>query len=98
MSLLKLPEPLPGGRQAFNPNTVISYQLPARSAGGGVSSLVTLKIYDVLGNEVATLINEKQNAGTYKVEFDGSKLSSGVYYYQLRTNDFMHTKKMLLIK
>jgi len=75
----------------FNPSTIISYQLPK-------SGLVTLKIYDVLGREVSTLVNEQKTAGTYKVEFNGIQLSSGVYFYRLTTADFMQTKKMIFIK
>jgi hypothetical protein len=75
----------------FNPSTKISWQSP-------VSSLQSLKIYDVLGNEVATLVNEFRNAGSYEVDFDASKLSSGVYFYKLQAGDFVQTKKMLLMK
>ncbi|MEO6695349.1 MAG: T9SS type A sorting domain-containing protein [Ignavibacteria bacterium] len=83
----------------FNPNTVISYQL-------AVSSITSLKIYDVLGNEVATLVNEKQNAGYYEVDFDGSNLASGVYFYKLWVStpsgeadgNVINTKKMTLLK
>jgi hypothetical protein len=75
----------------FNPNTKISWQSP-------VGSWQTLKIYDVLGNEVATLVNEYRNAGSYDLEFNASKLSSGVYYYKLRAGDFVDTKKMILLK
>ena len=69
----------------------ISWQLP-------VSSHVTLKIYDVLGREVATLVNELKGPGNYEVKFDGSNLSSGVYFYQLRAGDFVDTKKIMLLK
>jgi len=75
----------------FNPNTVISYQL-------GVSSYAKLKVYDILGNEVVTLVGEKQNAGSYSVEFDASNYSSGIYYYKLEAGDFSEVKKMILIK
>ena len=75
----------------FNPNTVISYQLP-------VSSFVKIKVYDVLGNEVATLVNEKQNAGSYSVEFDAGNYPSGIYYYKLEAGDFSEVKKMILLK
>jgi 5-hydroxyisourate hydrolase-like protein (transthyretin family) len=61
-----------------------------------------LKIYDVLGNEVATLVNEEKAAGSYEVEFQSTvgshQLASGVYYYQLRAGDYLETKKMLMIK
>lgn len=75
----------------FNPNTVISYQL-------AVSSFASLKIYDVLGNEVETLLNEKQNAGIYNVEFDAINYPSGIYFYKLSTESFSDTKRMILLK
>ncbi|MDQ3020950.1 MAG: SBBP repeat-containing protein [Bacteroidota bacterium] len=75
----------------FNPATVISYQLT-------VSNYTTLKVFDILGNEVTVLVNEKQNAGTYEVDFDGSNFPSGVYFYKLTTGNFSQTKKMNLIK
>jgi hypothetical protein len=79
----------------FNPNTVISYQLP-------VTSNVTLKVYDVLGNEIATLVNEEKQPGVYEVEFNTSSIkdlpSSGIYFYQLRAGDYTETKKMILLK
>jgi len=83
----------------FNPSTRISWQSP-------VAAQQTLKVYDVLGNEVATLVNEFRNAGVYEIDFDGSKLSSGVYFYQLKAGDpstssgqgFIQTKKMILMK
>jgi hypothetical protein len=75
----------------FNPSTVISFSVP-------VTAHVTLKIYDVLGNEVATLINSEKPAGVYEVEFNASELTSGIYFYKLQTGSFIETKKMLLIK
>ncbi|HQY21147.1 MAG TPA: CotH kinase family protein [Ignavibacteria bacterium] len=75
----------------FNPNTIISYQI-------SVNNDVSLKVYDVLGNEVATLVNEKQTAGNYSVEFKGADLSSGLYFYILKTPNQSVTKKMLLVK
>lgn len=75
----------------FNPSTVISYQLP-------VISDVTIKVYDVLGNEVATLVNEYKPAGSYEVDFNATGLSSGIYFYKLQTGSFVETKKMLLLK
>jgi hypothetical protein len=84
----------------FNPSTVISYQLP-------VSSHVSLKIYDILGREVATLIDEYKPAGVYNSQFStlpagrqviNYKLSSGVYFYRLQAGDFVQTKKMILLK
>jgi hypothetical protein len=59
---------------------------------------VELKVYDVLGREVETLVNERQNAGEYSVTFDASNLSSGVYFYKLQTERFLETKQMVLIK
>ena len=75
----------------FNPTTVISYQVP-------VAGHVTLKIYDILGNEVLTLVNEEESAGSYKKEFNANGLSSGVYFYRLFYSDKALTKKMLLIR
>jgi len=75
----------------FNPSTTIRYSIPT-------SEIVTLKVYDVLGNEVATLINEEKSTGSYEVEFNASGLSSGIYFYKLQTNSFIETKKMLLLK
>lgn len=75
----------------FNPTTTINYQLP-------MSSHVTLKIYDVLGREIATLVNEKQNAGSYAMKFDGSRLASGLYFYRLEAGTFIETRKLILLK
>jgi hypothetical protein len=75
----------------FNPSTTIKYSVP--SAG-----TVQLKVYDVLGNEVTNLLNEYKQAGSYNIEWDASSLQSGVYFYQLRTNEFVETKKMILMK
>lgn len=75
----------------FNPTTKITWQSP-------VTAHQTLKVYDVLGNEVATLVDEFRNAGIYEIDFDASRLSSGVYFYQLKAGDFIGTKKMLLVK
>lgn len=75
----------------FNPSTVVSYQLP-------VAGFVQLKVYDVLGNEIETLVNEKQNAGSYSVDFNAASLPSGIYFYKLVTDRFSETKKMILMK
>jgi Secretion system C-terminal sorting domain len=75
----------------FNPTTTINYQLPTNSH-------VTLKVYDVLGREVATLVNESKNGGSYSVTFDGSKLASGVYFYRLEAGKVNDVKKLMLIK
>ncbi len=75
----------------FNPSTAISYRLSAFSK-------VTLKIYDILGRDVATLVNEEKSAGSYTVDFDASKLVSGIYFYRLQAGNYTDSKKMLLIK
>ncbi|PID59622.1 MAG: hypothetical protein CR986_04975 [Ignavibacteriae bacterium] len=75
----------------FNPNTTINYTIPS-------TNKVKLKIYDVLGEEIETLVDELQNQGKYSVNFDASNLSSGIYYYQLITENFIKTKKMILLK
>lgn len=75
----------------FNPSTSIRYQLPAAAP-------VTLKVYDILGREVQTLVNERQNAGVHSVIFDAGDLSSGVYFYTLQAERFKETKKFLLLK
>jgi hypothetical protein len=83
----------------FNPSTVIKYSLP-RSIRRGEHSVTqtTLKVYDILGREVTTLVNTKQSAGSYEVEFNAKNLSSGIYYYRLQSGSFTETKKMMLIK
>ncbi len=75
----------------FNPSTVIIYQLPK-------DGFVTLKIYDALGSEITTLVNEYKQSGKYEVNFDASKLSSGVYLYSIKVNDYSATKKLVLMK
>jgi hypothetical protein len=75
----------------FNPVTKINYHLQA----AGYTKLV---VYDVLGHEVTKLVNEKQSAGTYQVEFDAKELPSGVYFYKLETDDFADVKRMMLVK
>jgi hypothetical protein len=75
----------------FNPSTMISYQLP-------VSSNVTLKVFDVLGNEIATLVNEEMSAGIYKVNFNSYNLASGVYMYKIQAGEFVEMRKMILIR
>ncbi len=75
----------------FNPTTVISYQLP-------VASNVSLKVYDVLGKEVMTLVNARQAAGSYTYTLNASKLASGIYFYRLQAGNFVQTKKMMLVK
>src|SRR5690554_2193532 len=75
----------------FNPVTNILYQLPT-------SGLVQLKVYNLLGSEVAVLVNEVKSEGSYEVSFDASSLPSGVYIYSLRVNDFVQNSKMTLLK
>ncbi|MDP4117336.1 MAG: T9SS type A sorting domain-containing protein, partial [Bacteroidota bacterium] len=75
----------------FNPNTTINYRLPQ-------SGPVTIKVYDVLGNEVKTLVNEYKSAGEYSINFDAGKLSSGVYIYRITSGGYTSAKKMTLIK
>lgn len=75
----------------FNPSTRIKYSIPT-------SEFVTLKVYDVLGNEVAALVNEEKPAGSYEVTFDASQLSSGIYFYTLKVGSFIETKKMTFLK
>jgi hypothetical protein len=75
----------------FNPSTNIKYQIPK-------NSFVSLKVFDLLGREVQTLVNEKQSAGIYEVKFDGTNLSSGIYFYKIETPDFSKTMKMILVK
>lgn len=75
----------------FNPNTRISWQSP-------ISSWQTLKIYDLLGNEIAILVNEYRVAGTYEIEFNATGLSSGVYFYKLVIGNFTATRKLILVR
>ncbi|MGA7161708.1 MAG: alpha-amylase family glycosyl hydrolase [Bacteroidota bacterium] len=75
----------------FNPTTTIQYAIPH-------ASKVTLRVYDILGRIVATLVNEQKNAGTYSAEFDAKSMSSGVYYYRLTANNSTDVKRMLLLK
>jgi hypothetical protein len=86
----------------FNPTTVIKYSIPSviaiRQLSEKQSQLVTLKIYDVLGTEIATLVNEEKQAGSYSVSFDASSLASGIYFYKLVSGSFVETKKMILMK
>ncbi|MGD8779874.1 MAG: S8 family serine peptidase [Ignavibacteria bacterium] len=82
----------------FNPVTTIKYQIPKDDANTASSSKVLLKVYGILGNEIATLVNEEKSPGEYSVEFDASNLPSGIYLYTLRSGSFVSTKKMVLIK
>ena len=75
----------------FNPETIINYSVP-------IQSFVSLKIFDLLGNEIKTLVNSYRHPGNYSVKFDASEISSGIYFYRLQAGDFMQTKKMVLIR
>jgi hypothetical protein len=75
----------------FNPSTIIQYQLPT-------NGMVTVKVYDILGREVKTLVNDYKTAGNYSVNFDASRLASGIYFYQIRAGNFTSTKKMMYLK
>ncbi|MBI5403940.1 MAG: T9SS type A sorting domain-containing protein [Ignavibacteriae bacterium] len=75
----------------FNPNTIIKYQITN-------SKFSTLKIFDILGREVKTLVKEFQKAGVYEVSFDADGLPSGIYFYRLQSGDFADVKRMILIK
>ncbi|MBT8379041.1 MAG: T9SS type A sorting domain-containing protein [Ignavibacteria bacterium] len=75
----------------FNPTTKIEYQIPKLS-------FVTIKVYDVLGNEIATLVNNEKQAGSYEISWYSENLPSGVYFYRLQAGNFIDTKKMILLK
>lgn len=75
----------------FNPNTTIKFSIPSRQ-------FVTIKVFDLLGREIETLVNEEKSIGNYELKFDGSNLTSGVYFYRLHANNFSETKKLILIK
>ncbi|MBU1065702.1 T9SS type A sorting domain-containing protein, partial [bacterium] len=75
----------------FNPTTVISYDLPK-------TQLVQINIYNMLGRKIVNLVNDVQSPGKYNINFDGSGLSSGIYFCQIQTDGFQQTRKMLLVK
>jgi hypothetical protein len=75
----------------FNPVTRINYDIPKHG-------FVSLKVYDILGKEVRTLVNDIKSAGTYSIDFNGAELPSGIYFYRLEANAFSETKRMILIK
>ena len=75
----------------FNPTTTISYSIPMQGN-------VIIKVYDIRGNEIKILVNETQAAGSYNISFDASNLSSGLYFYSIRSGNFTSTKKMMLLK
>jgi len=82
----------------FNPSTTIRYTIPNVTLSRVEGSRVQLKVYDVLGTEVATLVNEEKPAGSYEVIFNASQLSSGIYFYKLQAGALVETKKMILMK
>ncbi len=82
----------------FNPSTRIEFRIPARPAGGANFGFVSLKVFDLLGREVATLVNETKPAGTYDATFNANNLSSGVYFYRLQSGSYVETKRMMLVK
>ena len=75
----------------FNPNTIITYSIMAQSH-------VVIKVFDIVGRDITTLVNKEQTAGKYRIEFSGKELSSGIYFYQIQTKDFVQTNKMMLLK
>ncbi|MBN1153646.1 T9SS type A sorting domain-containing protein [candidate division KSB1 bacterium] len=75
----------------FNPVTTIQYDIPK-------NSMVQLKVFDILGREVATLVNRKQAAGSYSINFDASNLANGIYIYKITADNYSSTKKMMLLK
>jgi hypothetical protein len=75
----------------FNPSTKIRYSVPQ-------SSNVVIKVFDILGNEIETLINENKNTGTYEITWYAENLPSGVYFYRIQAGSFVETKKMVLMK
>jgi glycosidase len=81
----------------FNPTTKIKFSIPSVTLNGGEGSKVILKVYDILGKEIKTLVNEEKVSGKYEVDFDAGDLASGVYIYRIHVNDFVSSKKMLLL-
>ena len=75
----------------FNPETMIDYELP-------IDGFLTIEIYDILGNKISTLVNKEQTAGAYSINFNATNLSSGIYFYTLRSNSYTKTRKMILMK
>jgi len=75
----------------FNPITTINFLIPK-------NTFVKIKVFDIRGKDICTLVNENLNAGSYKVDFDGSNYPSGIYYYEIKTDNFRETKKMIFLK
>ena len=75
----------------FNPTTTIKYQIPEHN-------FVSIKVFDILGKEIETLVNEEKSKGTYEISWNADYLPSGIYFYQLKSGKYIETKKMLLLK
>jgi hypothetical protein len=82
----------------FNPTTNFKFRIPASTAGGANRGFVSLKVFDLFGREIATIVNDERPAGTYEVKWNAINLSSGVYFYQLRAGIYVDTKKMILLR
>ena len=82
----------------FNPSTIIRYSIPVETLRATSTANVVLKVYDILGTEVSTLVNKEQSAGNYSIKFNANNLPTGVYFYQISAGQFIETKKMILIK
>ena len=80
----------------FNPTTKIKFEIPGQVRNDNM--LVTLKVFDILGNEIATLVNEEKPTGTYELNWNAANLPSGVYFYRLQAGSFVQTQKMILLK
>jgi len=94
------PNPFGKAIPSGNPSTTIKYSIPAAVGDGHArsSTCVTLKIYDILGQDVATLVNKQQQPGNYEVQFDANNLPSGIYFYKINAGSFSTTRKMMLLK
>jgi len=83
----------------FNPSTKIKFDIcNPPFIKGGQGAFTTLKVYDITGREIQTLVNEPLQPGTYEVTFDGTNLASGIYFYQLKAGEYIETKKLVLLK
>ena len=82
----------------FNPSTTIKYKIPNVNSSFNKTAYVSLRVYDILGRKIATLVNDVKTSGNYEVNFDASSLSSGTYFYVLSAGQYFETKKMLLVK
>jgi hypothetical protein len=82
----------------FNPMTTLRFQIPEARGRKSEVSRVMLRVFDLLGREVATLVNENKTAGAYEIEFNAEHVPSGVYFYRLQSGDLSSTKKMLLLR